>query len=312
MPADRERKKKVDVDFAEAEQPGGSRSSSIASGKGKNHDGTIKYGFCLTKGKASHPMEDYHVAKFTHFRGRELGLFAIFDGHLGDTVPAYLQKHLFSNILKEEHFWTDPGTSIARAYESTDRAILSHNPDLGRGGSTAVTAILVNRRQLWVANIGDSRGVLSRGGQAIQMTIDHEPNTERVSIEDRGGFVSNMPGDVARVNGQLAVSRAFGDKNLKSHLRSDPDIKSAEIDLETDLLILASDGLWKVFLISNFRSVFRNQFFESRIHMQVMSNQEAVDVGKRIKDPARAAKQLVQEAVDRDSKDDISCIVVRF
>ena len=53
-------------------------------------------------------------------------------------------------------------------------------------------------------------------------------------------------GDVARVNGQLAVSRAFGDKNLKSHLRSDPDIKSANINSETDLLILASDGLWKV------------------------------------------------------------------
>lgn len=46
-------------------------------------------------------MEDYHVAKFVQIRGRELGLFAIYDGHLGDSVPAYLQKHLFSNILKE-------------------------------------------------------------------------------------------------------------------------------------------------------------------------------------------------------------------
>lgn len=53
-------------------------------------------------------------------------------------------------------------------------------------------------------------------------------------------------GDVARVNGQLAVSRAFGDKNLKIHLRSDPDITSADVDTDTDILILASDGLWKV------------------------------------------------------------------
>jgi serine/threonine protein phosphatase PrpC len=53
-------------------------------------------------------------------------------------------------------------------------------------------------------------------------------------------------GDVARVNGQLAVSRAFGDKNLKTHLRSDPDIRYADIDPDTDFLILASDGLWKV------------------------------------------------------------------
>lgn len=48
------------------------------------------------------------------------------------------------------------------------------------------------------------------------------------------------------MNGQLAVSRAFGDKNLKTHLRSDPDVTPADIDVDTDFLILASDGLWKV------------------------------------------------------------------
>ncbi|GFQ01771.1 probable protein phosphatase 2c 9 [Phtheirospermum japonicum] len=64
---------------------------------------------------------------------------------------------------------------------------------------------------------------------------------------------------------------------------------SAEIDAEIDLLILASDGLWKV-----------------------MSYQEAVDIVKRIRDPQKAAKQLVVEALNIESKDDISCIVVRF
>lgn len=78
----------------------GGRSSS-SSGKGKSHEGLIKYGFSLIKGKANHPMEDYHVAKLVQIQGHELGLFAIYDGHLGDGVPAYLQKHLFSNILKE-------------------------------------------------------------------------------------------------------------------------------------------------------------------------------------------------------------------
>lgn len=48
------------------------------------------------------------------------------------------------------------------------------------------------------------------------------------------------------MNGQLAVSRAFGDKSLKSHLRSDPDIRDINIDANMDILILASDGLWKV------------------------------------------------------------------
>lgn len=263
--------------------------SLCGSGKGKSLQGPLKYGFCLVEGTQDHTMEDFHVAKIVQFNGRELGLFAIFDGHSGDTVPAYLQKHLFSNILKEEDFWTDPNSSIIEAYEATDQAILSHSPDLGRGGSTAVTAILINNQKLWIANVGDSRAVLSRKGVAIQMSIDHEPNTERRIIENKGGFVSNLPGDVARVNGQLAVARAFGDRNLKSHLRSDPDVKPDDIDQDTELLILASDGLWKV-----------------------MANQEAVDIALKIKDPQKAAKQLIAEALKRESRDDISCIVVRF
>lgn len=265
--------------------------SSSNAGKGKSYQSNVRvtYGFNLVKGKANHPMEDFHVAKFVQVKGQELGLFAIFDGHLGDSVPAYLQKHLFANILKEEEFWTHPDRAISKAYDKTDTAILSHSPDLGRGGSTAVTAILINGTKLWIANVGDSRAVVSNGGEAIQLTIDHEPSTERGDIETRGGFVSNMPGDVPRVNGQLAVSRAFGDKSLKSHLRSDPDVTVQDILSDTDLLILASDGLWKV-----------------------MGNQEAVDLAIKIKDPQAAAKQLTAEAVNRESKDDISCIVVRF
>lgn len=47
-------------------------------------------------------------------------------------------------------------------------------------------------------------------------------------------------------------------------------------------------------------------------NLQVVSNQEAVDIAKKTKDPQRAAKKLAAEALNRDSKDDISCIVVRL
>lgn len=43
-----------------------------------------------------------------------------------------------------------------------------------------------------------------------------------------------------------------------------------------------------------------------------MKNEEAVGIAQKIKDPQAAARQLTTEAVGRDSKDDISCIVVRF
>jgi len=43
-----------------------------------------------------------------------------------------------------------------------------------------------------------------------------------------------------------------------------------------------------------------------------MSNQEAVDAIKDIKDARSAAKHLTEEALNRRSSDDISCVVVRF
>lgn len=91
----------------------------------------------------------------------------------------------------------DPRTVIAKAYENTDQMILSDNsPDLESGGSTAVTAILISGKVLWIANVGDSRAIVSRRGKATQMSVDHDPDddTERSMIESKGGFVTNRPG----------------------------------------------------------------------------------------------------------------------
>ena len=80
-----------------------------------------------------------------------------------------------------------------------------------RAGTTAVT-VLITKDKYYIANIGDSRAVLSRGGQAVKMSTDHKPdlNEERTRIERAGGFVQQ-----GRVNGTLSLSRAFGDFEYK-------------------------------------------------------------------------------------------------
>ncbi|KAG6486546.1 hypothetical protein ZIOFF_055123 [Zingiber officinale] len=264
-------------------------SSETGRGKAKICGKSIRHGYHMVKGKSNHPMEDYLVAEFKKVGEYELGLFAIFDGHLGQNVADYLRANLFENILNEPDFWTDIESAIKKAYERTDTKILEKQAELGRGGSTAVTAILIDGVSLVVANIGDSRAVISKNGVAIQLSIDHEPSRERHLIEEKGGFVTSFPGDVPRVDGRLAVARAFGDRSLKAHLTSEPDVADEIIDEDAEFLILASDGLWKV-----------------------MSNQEAVDFMKDIKDPQTAARSLTEEAVARKSRDDISCIVVKF
>ena len=53
-------------------------------------------------------------------------------------------------------------------------------------------------------------------------------------------------GNVPHVDGQLAMTRAFGDAKVKEHTTSKPYVRIESIDMDTEFIILASAGLWKV------------------------------------------------------------------
>ena len=57
-------------------------------------------------------------------------------------------------------------------------------------GCTSVVAFVQNN-EIWVANAGDSRAVLSRRGQAVELSYDHKPENEEefARITRAGGYV---------------------------------------------------------------------------------------------------------------------------
>ena len=91
-------------------------------------------------------------------------------------------------------FWIDPTTAITDAYLQTDKSILEKDSELGSGGSTALTVIVIDGASAYVANVGDSRAVLCRGGMAMQVTVDHDPISELKSVQSKGGFITTLPG----------------------------------------------------------------------------------------------------------------------
>ncbi|VAI44474.1 unnamed protein product [Triticum turgidum subsp. durum] len=116
-------------------------------------------------------------------------------------------------------------------------------------GSTACVA-LVRNNQLVVANAGDSRCVISRAGQAYNLSRDHKPElvAERERILKAGGFIR-----MGRINGSLNLARAIGDMEFKQNkflppekqiVTSNPDINVVELCNEDDFLVLACDGIW--------------------------------------------------------------------
>ncbi|XP_062337784.1 protein phosphatase 1L isoform X2 [Osmerus eperlanus] len=212
-----------------------------------------------------------------------------------DYVKAHLPEALKQHLLSQERGRRDNYPSLLEhRILSVDREMvekLSANHD--EAGTTCLVALLSDR-ELTVANVGDSRGVLcDKDGNAVALSHDHKPYQlkERKRIKRAGGFIS-FNGSW-RVQGILAMSRSLGDYPLKNLnvVIPDPDIMTFDLDkLQPEFMILASDGLWDAF-----------------------SNEEAVRfVRERLNEPHFGAKSIVLQSFYRGCPDNITVMVVKF
>ncbi|XP_071734097.1 probable protein phosphatase 2C member 13, mitochondrial [Rutidosis leptorrhynchoides] len=260
----------------------------FASGGWKSEDGKLSCGYSSFRGKRAN-MEDFYDVKTCKINGQTICLFGIFDGHGGSRAAEYLKEHLFKNLMGHPEFLSNTRSAISETYQKTDADFLESGKDSFRDdGSTASTAVLVGNH-LYVANVGDSRTVISKAGKAIALSDDHKPNRsdERKRIENAGGVV--MWAGTWRVGGVLAMSRAFGNRMLKQFVVAEPEIQEQELDEEVEMLVLASDGLW-----------------------DVVPNEDAVSLALLEEEPESAARKLIETAFSRGSADNITCIVVRL
>lgn len=257
-----------------------------------------------------------------------LHFFAVYDGHGGSQASVFC-KDRFHEALAEELRNSSPfcidlndwSRVMSTCFTKIDMAVggMCPNGSCGSGdsqkssdccqdpiapenvGSTAVVAI-VSPSQLVIANCGDSRAVLSRGGKAIPLSSDHKPEREDElsRIEAAGGRVIFWNG--YRVGGFLAMSRAIGDRFLKRYVISEPEVTCTERTHEDECLILASDGLWDVLSNDVVCEVARKCLAGYRPHRS-KGITEDTPVGA-------AAALLTKLALGRGSGDNISVVVI--
>ncbi|TDH64860.1 hypothetical protein CCR75_001979 [Bremia lactucae] len=266
--------------------------------------------------------------------------FAVYDGHGGDEASSFLSDVLHHSLITAFFMHTSElkplltmtieelqsiiMKRLTNAFERTDEEFL-RTSDRPQAGSTATT-VFVAGKYLFVANVGDSRTVLSRNGTAERLSNDHKPSRtdEAQRIRETGGFVIH-----GRIMGELAVSRAFGDAPFKSFdlvepLVDDIDTKARNEYNSQELPVNPNDILKGPLVIPTPEFTVTELTDECEFVMlasdglyDVLKDQEAVDFVRRklveLKDVQRAVEALIEYAIfHQRSTDNVTCVVVMF
>ena len=204
-------------------------------------------------------------------------------------------------VVEQEVFQSgSEDNMMVQTFAKTPPASLPNNVQLERSGSTGVV-VLVTPTHIICANAGDSRAVLTRAGLALPLSFDHKPNNdlETARVERAGGFIR-----AGRVDGDLAVSRSFGDFAYKSHSYAGakdqrvtvyPDILIHPRDYSNDeYIVLACDGVWDRLTNRDCASLVRT----------------LIDEGES--DPGLVCEEIIDTCLELDSRDNMTCAVVIF
>ena len=117
---------------------------------------------------------------------------------------------------------------------------------------TTACVVLITPTEIYCANAGDSRAILSQGTSTFDLSDDHKPDNEdeRIRIEAAGCDVSD-----GRVAGKLSLSRAIGDLAYKQNpnlsvdsqaITCVPDVTKRARSADDGFLFIACDGVWDV------------------------------------------------------------------
>lgn len=245
--------------------------------------------------------------------------FAVFDGHGGIRASHFAAEHLHHTlVLKFPNGTADNLDKLIKkclidTFRQTDEDFLkkasSHKP-AWKDGSTA-TCVLAVDDMVYVANLGDSRAFLCReemGEQdgdkrhvTLALSKEHNPTIyeERMRIQRAGGTVRE-----GRVLGVLEVSRSIGDGQYKRcGVISTPDLRRCQVTPSDRFLVLACDGLFKVFSADEAVKYVLNILQDETVEKKEGQTEEESRY-------EAACQRLANEAVRRGCADNVTVILV--
>jgi serine/threonine protein phosphatase PrpC/uncharacterized OB-fold protein len=219
-----------------------------------------------------------------------LGLYAVADGmggHEGGEVASRLAIEGLAEIIAKRLFLPElsgepvlpetPAATLSEAFQLASARIFNLQRTTGSDMGTTLTAALIRDDQALIANVGDSRTYLWRGGQLKQLTTDHSLVAQLVAAD------MLKPDDIYNHPEKSAIYRSLGHT---------PDV---EVDvfpqslLPGDRLVLCCDGVWEM---------LRDEGIEEVLLLET--------------EPQRACNEIVRRSNLAGGEDNITVVIVQF
>lgn len=211
-------------------------------------------------------------------------LFLVADGMGGQErgeLASGMAAEIIPQVIHERLAAQQPADQVVReALARANSAIVQAGkaqPEGRRMGTTAVLALHCNN-QCYVAGLGDSRAYLIRQGRVEQLTVDHSVAQALVS----SGALT--PEEARHSPYQHVLHKFLGCANMMEGAEVRPFSPEAG-----DRLLLGSDGL-----------------------TNHVNEQDLIEGPRQFPDPQEWADHLVRTALERGSRDNVTCVVVAF
>lgn len=248
----------------------------------------IKYSqFQSQNSNYKHTMEDVILIQSPfNDKDNKHHLFGVFDGNGGILSAEISEKkfpQIFTQFLKENPINIE--ACFNKAFLFLDyETYINQCHDIGN----TATIVYIAGKMIYCANVGDSKCVLIVSDKIVSITtLDRADNeSEKKRAEAAGGiFIGKI------LNEELLITRSIGNHNHKEKgLINTPHVSKYLLTPDVSYCIIATDGVW-----------------------DFVSGEELLATIKKCKGNEKTiVKELVDIAKMNGSKDNLSCIVIKF
>lgn len=258
--------------------------------------------------------------KWVYYNKSALGILADGHGDMGRPISNYICRYFNEYFVKKQGSFlvtliqTNPEKAFGEMFKSCEES-MKEELDCSVSGAS-VTAIYIKKRYVFVANVGDSRGIIAYCNklltcepsspkrkhtptypndlQTIQITEDHRPDMPKEfdRILSMGGSVMQLEDSSGNKLGPyrvwkneelpgLAMARSIGDLECSQvGVISTPTYQKVKLNSSHKFLVLGSDGVWDVMANSEVASLIESNRYKTARNIKKFSTKAKVLASK--------------------------------